>query len=71
MIGLSGGADSVFLSVFLKRLAGEWGLSLGAVHINHGIRGAEADRDEAFCLQLAEELDIPHTFLSCFQVRQV
>ncbi len=59
MIGLSGGADSVFLSVFLKRLAGEWGLSLGAVHINHGIRGAEADRDEAFCLQLAEELDIP------------
>ena len=46
--GVSGGADSVFLFLVLAALAGEYNLSLCAVHINHGIRGEEALRDEKF-----------------------
>ena len=46
--GVSGGADSVFLFLVLVALAGEYNLSLCAVHINHGIRGEEALRDEKF-----------------------
>ena len=44
--GVSGGADSVFLFTVLAKLAGEYGLGLCAVHVNHGIRGEEALRDE-------------------------
>lgn len=46
VIGLSGGADSVLLTyLLLQRFGCE---RLHAVHVNHGIRGEEADRDEAF-----------------------
>ena len=46
--GVSGGADSVFLFTVLAKLAGEYGLGLCAVHVNHGIRGEEALRDEQY-----------------------
>ncbi|MBR3439107.1 MAG: hypothetical protein IKH13_06370, partial [Clostridia bacterium] len=35
------------------------GITLRAVHVHHGIRGAEADRDAAFCAALCERLGIP------------
>ena len=57
-VALSGGADSVAL---LSMLADAPPVS--AVHVHHGIRGAEADRDEAFCRQLTERLGIPLTVL--------
>ena len=59
LIGLSGGADSVFLVCALLRLAPVWDLTLGLVHVNHGIRGDEAKRDEDFCVALAERLELP------------
>ena len=59
LIGLSGGADSVCLLTVLHRLRGILSLSLGAFHVNHGIRGAEADRDEAFSKALCEDYGIP------------
>lgn len=62
-VGLSGGADSVSLLSVLLRLAPEYGLSLRAIHVNHGIRGEAADRDEAFCRELCERLGVP---LDCF-----
>ncbi len=50
--GLSGGADSVLLTHLLYLRFGSE--RLRAVHVHHGIRGAEADRDaafsESFCL---------------------
>ena len=55
VIGLSGGVDSVCLLYVLKDL----GFSLEAVHVNHGIRGAEADRDEEFAKVLCERLEVP------------
>jgi tRNA(Ile)-lysidine synthase len=49
LVGLSGGADSVMLLCFLvyyRCLNGHFPIT--AVHVNHCIRGAEADRDEDF-----------------------
>ena len=54
--GVSGGADSVFLFTVLAKLAGEYGLGLCAVHVNHGIRGEEALRDEQYTVSLVEGL---------------
>ena len=62
LIGLSGGADSVCLLTVLKHLAEELSTELGAFHVNHGIRGAEADRDEAFSEELCKSFGI--TFFS-------
>lgn len=58
LLGVSGGADSVFLVYLMNELGKEWNLSLALVHVNHGIRGAEADRDEAFCCELAKRMGI-------------
>ena len=57
-VGLSGGADSVCLLHFLSTIRDGYGIVLKAVHVNHGIRGAEADRDEAFVKSLCEKMDI-------------
>lgn len=59
VIGLSGGADSVFLLYALAKMRQEWELNLCAVHINHGIRGEEALRDEQAAKRQAEKLHIP------------
>lgn len=58
-VALSGGKDSVALLYLLRALSEEHGISLLAVHVNHGIRGDEADRDEAFCRELCTRLNIP------------
>ena len=55
VLGLSGGMDSVCLFHILKDL----GYSLAAVHVHHGIRGTEADRDEAFVKALCEKHGVP------------
>ena len=59
VVGLSGGADSVFLLSFLNKFKKKFNLSLIAVHLNHKIRGKEADDDESFCIKFCEELNIP------------
>lgn len=59
VVGLSGGADSVCLLSVLNSLKAEYGFSLVAAHINHGIRGAEAQRDEENCKRLCESLNVP------------
>ncbi|MBR6506350.1 MAG: tRNA lysidine(34) synthetase TilS [Clostridia bacterium] len=55
LVALSGGGDSVCLLSVLKEL----GTDICAFHLNHCIRGAEADRDEAFCRDLCGKLDVP------------
>lgn len=52
---LSGGTDSVCLTLALKELSSEYGFKLKAVHVNHLLRGAESDRDEQFCRELCEK----------------
>lgn len=46
---LSGGADSVALLHALYSIKEKYNLTLYAAHLNHGLRGEEADRDEKFC----------------------
>lgn len=62
MVAVSGGADSVALLRVMYLLREEFGYRLIAAHLNHGLRGAESDRDEAFvrelCRSLGVELDV-------------
>lgn len=58
-VALSGGADSVALLHLLYSLCGEYEIKLSAAHLNHGIRGAEAERDAEFCRTLCRERNIP------------
>ena len=56
VVGVSGGADSVCLLLVLKEIMPLECIT--AVHINHGIRGDEATRDEDFVLKLCKRQDI-------------
>lgn len=69
VMGLSGGADSVCLFMVLKHFMEEFGFSFTAVHVHHGIRGAEADRDMEFCKKLCADNAIPLKIF-CFDVLQ-
>ena len=57
LLALSGGADSRLLLHLLRKM----GTPLYALHVHHGIRGAEADRDEAFCRDLCARYGVPLT----------
>lgn len=59
LLALSGGADSVSLLHMLVTKAAQTGARIGAVHVNHGIRGPEADRDEEFCKEFTASLGVP------------
>ena len=63
VIGLSGGADSCALFHFLVSLREKYKLKLVACHINHMLRGAEADRDENFARSLCEKNDVEFRLL--------
>ena len=54
LVALSGGADSVALLVALHQL----GYNLACVHCNFHLRGEESNRDEEFCRNLCEEMDV-------------
>jgi tRNA(Ile)-lysidine synthase len=54
IVGVSGGADSVALLYILNRLD----YPLIAAHLNHSMRGAEADGDEAFVKDLCRKLGV-------------
>ena len=58
-VGLSGGADSVVLLHFLVTNKDILGVSsITAIHIHHGIRGEEADRDLEFSRSFCEKLGV-------------
>jgi tRNA(Ile)-lysidine synthase len=60
-VGFSGGADSTACLLLLRSLHPD----VVAVHLNHGLRGAEADADEAWCRQFCEARLIPFSTASC------
>ena len=57
-VGVSGGADSCALLHILCALKEELSLEITAAHVNHGIRGEEADRDESFVKSFCKSLDV-------------
>ena len=58
-VAVSGGADSTALLLALHERRLELGIGLSAVHLHHGIRSAEADRDAEFVRQLCARIDVP------------
>ncbi|MCB7341318.1 tRNA lysidine(34) synthetase TilS [Blautia obeum] len=57
--GVSGGNDSMTMLHLLRRLREIWHFHLQVVHVNHGIRGAEADRDQRMVETVCTESNIP------------
>ena len=57
-VAVSGGADSVALLLAVHGASASLGVGLSAVHVHHGLRGAEADGDLAFVGELCGRLDI-------------
>ena len=55
LVGLSGGADSCTLLHVLHGLTRKLNITLVAAHLNHGIRGEEAKRDEEFSKTFSEK----------------
>jgi len=59
-VAVSGGADSVALTFIVRDLERVGlGRPVGLIHVNHQLRGAESDADEAFCAALASRLGWP------------
>ena len=59
LIGLSGGSDSVALTLLLQELAEQESFSIVSLaHLNHRLR-CTAMRDEQFCRDFAQRLGIP------------
>lgn len=57
-VGVSGGADSMALLHVLIELKDELDIKIVVCHVNHGIRGESADRDEEFVVKVCERLGV-------------
>lgn len=69
IVGVSGGADSVYLLRVLCFLRDSLNLTLEAVHVNHQIRN-EAGNDQQFVEKLCEKLSVPCTVI-CADVKKI
>lgn len=58
VVGLSGGPDSVALLHAMLELRERLHVIVAAAHLNHGLRGAESDRDENFVRELCARLEV-------------
>jgi len=65
LVAFSGGADSTVLLYVMRALSEEYGIEIAAAHVDHMIRGEEADRDRIFCEKTAESLKIKLHVLRC------
>ena len=58
-VAVSGGADSTALLLALHEQSAALAIGISAVHLHHGLRGAEADADLEFLRELCARLDVP------------
>jgi len=68
VVGVSGGADSVCLLHLLDSLSEHYWLRLHVAHLNHRLRGPEAEADARYVQILARQLKLPCT-ISAADVR--
>jgi tRNA(Ile)-lysidine synthase len=61
LVAVSGGPDSVCLLHILVGLQQELGIRLHTAHLNHRLRGADAEADASYVVDLASRLGIPAT----------
>ena len=59
LCAVSGGLDSMCLLEMTVRQGQKQGRRVAAAHFNHQLRGAEADRDEAFVRDFCQKHEIP------------
>jgi tRNA(Ile)-lysidine synthase len=59
-VAVSGGVDSVVLLDVLVSLRNEFRLALTVLHLNHGMRGEEARRDQRFVQALSTQYALPY-----------
>jgi tRNA(Ile)-lysidine synthase len=59
VVGVSGGPDSLTLLHLLTRLRAPMALDLHVLHVNHQIRGVEAERDADFVGEMSESWGVP------------
>lgn len=64
LVAVSGGPDSIALLHFLNEIAPVYSLGLHVFHLNHLIRGKEADKDVEFVEAFASKLGVPSTLMS-------
>jgi tRNA(Ile)-lysidine synthase len=69
VIALSGGPDSVCLFHLLYKLQTKYNLSLYFAHINHNLRGINADLDEKFVVELGKKYNIP-TYIKSIDIKE-
>lgn len=60
-VATSGGADSMVLLSFFNKFKAELGVEVSSMHVNHGIRGESADRDENFVREFCKKHGIEFT----------
>ncbi|HHX92372.1 MAG TPA: tRNA lysidine(34) synthetase TilS [Clostridiales bacterium] len=65
VLGLSGGADSLCLLHILCDLQDELGFSLSSVHVNHRMRGRQAEEDVSWLVDHCAGLGIPLEVVEC------
>ncbi|MDT8715752.1 tRNA lysidine(34) synthetase TilS [Clostridium sp. 19966] len=58
VVALSGGPDSICLIDILNKLKGKYDIELFAAHLNHCLRGEEADADEQYAKEFCSERNI-------------
>lgn len=60
VIGVSGGPDSMALLYVLLEIKDEIDFNIHIAHINHGVRGEAADKDQLFVERVAKQLNLPY-----------
>ena len=64
VVGVSGGADSLALLHILKRLSSDFRFNLVAAHLNHMLRGDDAEKDEEHVASICKNWGV-----TCFTKR--
>ena len=70
VVGFSGGPDSVFLVEMLKKLQDFFKFKIYLVHINHLLRGEDADADESFSYDYAKRNNL-EIFVKRIPVKEI
>ena len=70
VVGFSGGPDSVFLLEMLKKLQDFIKFKIYLVHINHLLRGEDADSDENFSFEYAKKNNL-EIFIKRIPVKEI
>jgi len=70
VVGVSGGADSLALLHILKRLSSDFRFNLVAAHLNHMLRGDDAEKDEEHVASICKNWEVT-CFIKRTDVREL